>query len=171
MLTLLARFEQRLGWLEDWAGIAAVAGLALVVNLQIFARYIFHAPFIWPEEIARLLLVWMTFIGSAAVARRAGDLAVDTFVEMMPRIPRRIFLVIRDVVMVVLFAFVAWQGLALARTVAGMPLAATGLSTELLAWPVLIGGLLIAFHAALRLLVLAADPGAADRHPLPKTLT
>ena len=156
---------------EDGVGIAAVAGLAIVVNLQIFARYIFHHPFIWPEEISRLILIWMTFIGAGALARRGGGLAVDTFVEMLPRVPRRAFLIGRDLVMLVLFVFVAVQGMALANAVSGMPLVASGLPTDLLAWPVVIGGVLIAFHCALRLMLLAADPTSFDRHVLPKTVT
>lgn len=171
MLSFLLALERGLGRLEDWVGIAAVAGLAIVVNLQIFARYLFHSPFIWPEEVARLLLVWMTFIGAAALARRGGDLAVDTFVEMLPRLPRRGLIMLRDAVMLVLFVFISSQGFALAKAVAGMPLAATGMPTDLLAWPVVAGGALIAFHCALRLLVMIADPSANDRHIVPKTLT
>lgn len=171
ILTPLIALERGLGHVEDWVGMAAVAGLAIVVNLQIFARYLFHAPFIWPEEIARLLLVWMTFVGAGALARRGGDLAVDTFVEMMPRVPRRYFLVLRDMTMLVLFAFIATQGYALAQAVAGMPLAATGLPTDLLAWPLLLGGSLIAFHCAVRLLVALANPASLDQGHTQKTVT
>ena len=169
-LRYLPGFERLLGSLEDWAGMVAVVALAVVVNLQIFARYIFHHPFIWPEEMSRLLLVWMTFFGAAALARRGGDLAVDTFVEMLPRVPRRAFLGVRDAVMVCLFAFVSTQGVSLAGAVAGMPLVATGFPTALLAWPLVIGGALVAFHCLLRLVMLAADPTSFDaarcRRPL-----
>lgn len=171
VLPSLLAFERGLGHVEDWAGIAAVAGMAIVVNLQIFARYLLHAPFIWPEEVARLLLVWMTFIGAAALARRSGDLAVDTFVEMLPRVPRRALEMTRDITMLALFVFIATQGYALARAVAGMPLAATGLPTDLLAWPVIVGGSLIAFHCMVRLLIAWFMPAAEDRHGSPKTLT
>jgi len=170
-LRFLHCIESGIGHVEEWVGMAAVAALAIVVNLQIFSRYLFHAPFIWPEEISRLLLVWITFIGAAALTRRAGDLAVDTFIEMMPHGGRRAFLMLRDAVMVVVFLFVASQGFALAQAVSGMPLVATGLPTSLLAWPVIAGGLLTAFHCALRLAVHIAAPAAADQHIIPKTLT
>lgn len=170
-LRYLKSIEAGMGHAEEWVGMAAVAALAIVVNLQIFSRYLFHAPFIWPEEISRLLLVWITFIGAAALSRRAGDLAVDTFIEMMPHGPRRGFLIMRDTVMVVLFAFVASQGLSLASAVNGMPLVATGLPTSLLAWPVVIGGVLTAFHCALRLAIHIAVPASVDQHLVPKTLT
>lgn len=167
----LFALERGLGHFEDWAGIAAVLGLAVVVNLQIFARYFFHAPFIWPEEVARLLLVWMTFIGTAAMSRRGMDLAVDTFVEMLPRIPRRAALVLRDSVMIVLFLILAFQASNLARAVGSMPLVATGFSTALLAWPLVLGGLLTAFHCLLRLIRIAIDPSSADQQVMPKTVT
>lgn len=170
-LRLLQSIEHGVGYVEEWVGMAAVAALAIVVNLQIFSRYLFHAPFMWPEEISRLLLVWITFIGAAGLSRRAGDLAVDTFIEMMPHGGRRAFLILRDAVMVALFLFVASQGYALANAVAGMPLVATGLPTALLAWPVIAGGLLTAFHCALRLGVHIAIPASADQHLVPKTLT
>lgn len=128
-----------------------VAALGVDVNLQIFARYIFHAPFIWPEEVARLLLIWITFLGAAAVARRGAEITIDTFVVMTPPPLRRFLYLYRDIVLIVLFGFIAVQGFTLARTVARMPLVATGLPTSLLAWPVVIGAALSAFHCLLRL--------------------
>lgn len=168
---LLTRVETLLGHAEDAIGMAAVALLAAVVNLQIFSRYIFHSPFMWVEEIARLLLIWMTFIGAAALTRQGGDLAVDTFVEMLPPAFRRAARMVRDAVMVVLFLFVATQGRALAEAVRGMPMVATELPTSLLAWPLVAGGLLTAFHCALRLLRALVDPVGAEAHDVPKALT
>ncbi len=59
-----ATVQSRLGRLEEWAAMGLVAALAAVVNLQIAARYLFESPFIWPEEVSRLLLVWLSFIAS-----------------------------------------------------------------------------------------------------------
>lgn len=144
--------ESWLGRVEDILAMLLVAVLAIVVNLQIFARYLFHAPFIWPEEVARLCLVWMAFIGAAALTRRGADIAVDTFVLMLPARARRIALILRDLVMIAVFVFVAMQGFALARAVQNMPLIATGWPTAMLAWPVIAGAGLTAFHCLVRLL-------------------
>ena len=169
-LRFLKAVQATLGHAEELLAMTLVAGLLVVVNLQIFARYIFHAPFIWPEEVSRLLLVWITFIGGAALTRRGADLAVDTFIEMLPRLPRRIVLMLRDAIMLVVFAIVCFEGFELARAVNGMPLVATGLPTALLAWPLIIGAALTAFHCALRLIVEIADPRADIPHT-PKVLT
>lgn len=169
-LRLLKGVQAALGRAEELFAMALVAALLIVVNLQIFARYIFSHPFIWPEEVSRLLLVWMTFIGGAALTRRGADLAVDTFIEMLPPTGRRIMLMLRDAILVVVFSIIALQGWELARAVNGMPLVATGLPTALLAWPVIIGGALMVFHCVLRLVMQFAAP--ADEVPhTPKVLT
>jgi TRAP-type C4-dicarboxylate transport system permease small subunit len=150
ILRRAGRLDDLLGILEDVTGIALVIALALVVNLQIFSRYLFHAPFIWPEEVARLLMIWIAFIGSAAVTRRGADMAVDTFLLLMPAKLQRALAVIKDLVMAGLFIFIALQGHALASAVSNMPLIATGWPTSLLAWPLIVGGVLTAFHSLVR---------------------
>jgi len=154
LLRRLGRLQSLIGRAEELAGMLLIAALAAVINLQIFARYLFHAPFMWPEEVARLLLVWMAFLGAAAMTRRGADIAVDTFVLLMPPRLRKAFQVMRDLVMIAVFGLVAFQGVELARAVATMPLIATGWPTAMLAWPLVICGVLTVFHCALRVLTL-----------------
>lgn len=154
VLRRLRNLQTLIGRVEELLGILLIAALAAVVNLQIFSRYVFNAPFIWPEEVSRLLLVWMSFVGAAALTRRGADIAVDTFVLMMPGRARRLFHIGRDVTMIALFCFVAFQGVELAGAVAGMPLIATGMPTAMLAWPLVICGALTVFHCAMRVLIL-----------------
>lgn len=169
-LRLLRTVQTALGRAEELLAMLLVAALLVVVNLQIFARYIFHHPFIWPEEVSRLLLVWMTFIGAAALTRRGADLAVDTFIDMLPHGGRRALLIVRDALLVVVFTIVGLQGFELARAVNDMPLVATGWPTAMLAWPVIAGAALTVFHCVLRLIEQFADPGAELPHA-PKVLT
>ncbi len=44
---------------------------------QVIARYVFGAPFQWSEEVARLSLIWMTFISAAFVMAEGRHIAVD----------------------------------------------------------------------------------------------
>ncbi len=151
-LKQLQGLQSLIGTLEEWLVIVLVAAMAVIINLQIVARYLFDAPYIWPEEVSRLLLVWMSFIGAAALMRRGGDIAVDTFTALMPARARRVAFIVRDVLMIGVFSLVAVQGFHLAQAVATMPLVATEWPTSLLAWPLVLGGGLIAFHTLTRLL-------------------
>lgn len=63
-------------------GEQAIAALLLFIILstmatQVFARYVFGAPFSWSEEVARLSLIWLTFISAAFVMAQGRHIAVD----------------------------------------------------------------------------------------------
>lgn len=63
-------------------GEQTLAALFLFVILatmgaQVFARYFFGAPFSWSEEVARLALIWMTFMAAAFVMAEGRHITVD----------------------------------------------------------------------------------------------
>lgn len=63
-------------------GEQGIAGLLLFIILttmatQVIARYIFDMPFSWSEEVARLSLIWLTFISAAFVMAQGRHITVD----------------------------------------------------------------------------------------------
>lgn len=63
-------------------GEQSIAALLLFTILttmaaQVFARYVLRSPFSWSEEVARLLLIWLTFISAAFVMAQGRHIAVD----------------------------------------------------------------------------------------------
>lgn len=60
--------------------VLTVALLILPVTLQIFARFTDWLPrYIWTEEAARFLLVWMVMIGAMVGVREGTHFTVDLF--------------------------------------------------------------------------------------------
>lgn len=59
--------------------LAALCLFMIVTTMgsQVFARYVFGAPFSWSEELARLSLIWMTFLAAAFVMAEGRHIAVD----------------------------------------------------------------------------------------------
>jgi TRAP-type C4-dicarboxylate transport system permease small subunit len=58
--------------------------LFVVVNLGVFSRYLFQAPFVWTEELALFLLVWMVFLGGSLLIRSWENVRVTFFIEKLP---------------------------------------------------------------------------------------
>ncbi|MGB1926255.1 MAG: TRAP transporter small permease [Rubripirellula sp.] len=59
-----------------------LSGLFLLIILStmaahVIARYLFDDPFQWSEEVAKLALIWMTFISAAFVMAEHRHIAVD----------------------------------------------------------------------------------------------
>ncbi|SES19161.1 TRAP transporter small permease [Psychrobacillus sp. OK032] len=59
--------------------------MAIVVMLQVLVRFIFEQFSVpWSEEIAKYLMIWLTFIGSAIAARRAKLIAIESVIIALP---------------------------------------------------------------------------------------
>ncbi|MDW7677110.1 MAG: TRAP transporter small permease [Bacillota bacterium] len=59
--------------------------MVVIVFAQVVGRYVFNYSFSWSEEIARFLMVWITFAGSAYAFRMGAHIGVTVIVERMPR--------------------------------------------------------------------------------------
>jgi TRAP-type C4-dicarboxylate transport system permease small subunit len=51
--------------------------MVLVVAAQVFCRYLLNHSLFWSEELARYLLVWLTFLGATVAYRRGLHPSVD----------------------------------------------------------------------------------------------
>jgi TRAP-type C4-dicarboxylate transport system permease small subunit len=66
--------------------VCSVAVLIIPVSLQIFSRYTALIPsYIWTEEMARFLFVWMIMIGAMVGIRESTHFDVDVWPQLGPR--------------------------------------------------------------------------------------
>ena len=63
--------------------------MTLVVALQVLFRYGLNQSLFWSEELARFLLVWLTFLGASCAYRRRMHPGVDVLTARMPESLRR----------------------------------------------------------------------------------
>ena len=80
----------------EWACGLLMAAIATVVFLQVFTRYVLAYPWGWPEELARILFVWVALLGAVLAFRRAGHFSIDALAGVLPApLRRRIAVVVR----------------------------------------------------------------------------
>lgn len=84
MKTMLARLDRATARLEEAAVFTILLGLVITLVLQVASRFVFKFPLAWTEELARIGLLWLVFIGAAVAARRAEHFAVELFMEKVP---------------------------------------------------------------------------------------
>ena len=73
----------------EWIAIACMASFVLIIFVQVLSRALkISAP--WADELARYLLIYATFVGSAIATRRGQQLGVDYFINKMPRALKKI---------------------------------------------------------------------------------
>jgi TRAP-type C4-dicarboxylate transport system permease small subunit len=59
--------------------------MVAAVVIEVIARYVFHRPLLWTEEVAKLAFTWLAFLGAAIAARHNEHIQVETLVELFPR--------------------------------------------------------------------------------------
>lgn len=82
--------------------------LAFVVFLQFFTRYVLNDSLGWTEEIARFLLIAVTFTGSVMAVRKNAHIAVEFLYRWVPRPLRRIAQTLIDLVSIAFYAGLAY---------------------------------------------------------------
>ena len=61
-----------------------MVALCADVFLGVFSRYVLRRTFTWYDEIARLLFVWMVFLGAAVGVRQAGHFRLHLVIDRFP---------------------------------------------------------------------------------------
>jgi TRAP-type C4-dicarboxylate transport system permease small subunit len=103
---ITAWYARLLSWLLAFS----VAVLIIPVSLQIFSRYTQLIPaYIWTEEMARFLFIWMVMIGAMIGVREGSHFEVDLWPTLGARAAAALQLV--SGIFVLLFAGVfLWAG-------------------------------------------------------------
>jgi TRAP-type C4-dicarboxylate transport system permease small subunit len=116
LITFWRRLSAAYARLLSWLLVASVLVLLLPVTLQIFSRHTALIPsYIWTEEMARFLFVWMVMIGAMLGVREGSHFEVDVWPRVMtPRARALVDLVSGLAVLVFAVAFL-WWGISFTR--------------------------------------------------------
>jgi TRAP-type C4-dicarboxylate transport system permease small subunit len=92
-----------------WLLVATVAILVVPVTLQIVSRYTDLIPaYIWTEELARFMFIWMVMLGAMIGVREGTHFEVDVWPAMGPRGNAWLRIVSQLLVLVFALVFVWW---------------------------------------------------------------
>lgn len=80
MLKLLVNLRKTLEFLLERILIGLVAMLVLDVLWQVASRYLLRSPSSWTDELATLLIIWVTMLGASVAFIRNHHLGIDYFV-------------------------------------------------------------------------------------------
>jgi TRAP-type C4-dicarboxylate transport system permease small subunit len=93
---------------EDWLSLGFFWLLALTVFYQFFTRYVLSDSASWTEEIARYLLIVVTFVGASMAMRRNSHIHVEFLYRWLPARVGRILSTAVDLVRIAFVAYATW---------------------------------------------------------------
>jgi len=105
-----------LGWVDRIVGavlgpvvVAGMVALTFVISLQIVSR-VFFTSVTWTEEVARFLLIWITFLGATLAFQQGRHIAVQLARDSLPDNLRRIVIGAGILVSIAFLTTLTWIG-------------------------------------------------------------
>ena len=98
--------------------IGLMIGLTGVVVLAVIFRKL-GSSFSWYDEVASIVLVWLTYYGAALAALKRSHIGFDGLVLAMPPRLRLVFVVFAEVVVIAFFLVMAWTGFRVLQVLEG----------------------------------------------------
>jgi TRAP-type transport system small permease protein len=134
---------------EEWTAAACLVGIAALINFQFLDRFS-GDPYVWTEEVARVLMIWMACLGVAAVTRRGVHIGVDAVLVRLSGRVRSVYFRVIETLTGLVLAFVCWQAILLLHGSRGVELASTEWPIAVIIWAMICGAGLGAIHALVR---------------------
>ncbi len=103
-------FERTFLAANRWALIFLLAAMSVIIFTNVALRYLTDSSLEWAEEVARHMMIWLTFLGAGPVLRYGGHIAVE---NLQDTLPRPLAVALRTVVAALLFGFfgfMVWYG-------------------------------------------------------------
>jgi TRAP-type transport system small permease protein len=112
---VLTRLNTVILKVEMFVSLCVAALAAIIIILQIVARYLFRSPFGWPEELAVFLLVWLTFLGASILLKRNEHIRVTLLLDKLPERAKICLVILSNISIIVALCIVAYQTCMLIR--------------------------------------------------------
>jgi tripartite ATP-independent transporter DctM subunit len=121
-------------FIEIVAGVALFVDLAVVVG-SVLGRHLLDVPVVWSDDVARALLLSLTFFGAAAALAHGENAGVTFFVDRLtPQLRQQMDCLVAMVVVIVAAAL-CWYAILLTRETAGQTVGA-GIPQEVFFVPI-----------------------------------
>lgn len=103
--SLFARLAAAVLFLAEHAAALIVLAEIALLLAGVTARYLFHTPLAWSDELAALLFVWLTMLGSTVALARSQHLRLTA---LESRLSGEVKRVLRITTLLLTFGFLAW---------------------------------------------------------------
>ncbi|MDP2621587.1 MAG: TRAP transporter small permease subunit [Hyphomicrobiales bacterium] len=112
------KIRRILGRTLEWVLIALMVGLTVIVIVAVFYRKL-GASLSWYDEVASIMLAWITYYGAALAALKRRHIGFDTLLLMLPLPARMWATALAEALVLAFFAALAWAGFEVVQVLKG----------------------------------------------------
>jgi TRAP-type transport system small permease protein len=139
----VTRFNATLARYGMYFSVAGLFVIVAIVAWQVFGRYVMNSSPTWAENLALVLILYVTLIGAAVGVRDAGHIGMESLLILVPEEPRRWLELVIHVLVAIFGVAMAYNGWILGMSVAPYKLPNINLSEGWRYVPLVISGVMI----------------------------
>ena len=151
---LLTRMNARLARYGMYLSVGGLFVIVAIVAYQVFGRYVMNSSPTWAENLALVLILYVTLIGAAVGVRDAGHIGMESMLILLPEWLRNKIEMVIHVLVAIFGCAMVYNGLILGTSVAGYKLANIQLSEAWRYVPLVVSGALIVLFSIEHLIAL-----------------
>ena len=133
-------------WVEKSLALLGIS-MAIIVVLQVFCRYLLNHSLFWSEELARYLLIWLSFLGATAAYYRKVHPGIDILTSKLKKNQSRIISLAVHGISILFFLIMIIYGTLFAHFIRVQISPALGVPKWLIVSIIPISGILFLLHA------------------------
>jgi TRAP-type C4-dicarboxylate transport system permease small subunit len=157
------RFRRGYARLLEWI----VSGLMVLLALEVTIGIVFRVggrSLVWYDEMASVMLAWLTFYGSALASVMRGHIACPEVVNQLPDGARRTVNAFAQVLVILFFLLLGYVGLTIMPMLAGDTLVSLPIPMNLVQSVIPISAALIVVAEFTHLIDMLGRPAAPAAH-------
>jgi len=147
-------------WVETTLAVMGIS-MAATVALQVFCRYVLNHSLFWSEELARILLIWLTFLGASSAYYRKVHPGIDIVTSRLSDKFKRLSSLLVNLLSLLFFLVMVYYGCTFAYFARMQISPALNIPKWIIYSAVPVGGLIFMLHC---LAFLFADLLRDNRH-------
>ncbi|HLS67185.1 MAG TPA: TRAP transporter small permease [Pseudogracilibacillus sp.] len=122
--------------------------MVVIIFLQIVSRIVIQSSFSWTEELARFLMIWLTFLGAAFSFQHGAHIGISMLTDKLPKKVSAIITLLVGILCSVLFVILTVKGFELVGKSANQTSPAMRIPMSYVYWVIPISGVLLTLNVA-----------------------
>jgi TRAP-type transport system small permease protein len=135
-----------------------LAAMAVIVSANVFCRFLLGFSLYWGDEVAQVLLAWLTFLGAAVAVRDDEHYYLNFLSRLMDGSAARLLTLFRDVVAIAAISLLLYYSAIVTYRIQNWIMPATEVSRALVYGACPIGCAFMLYYAVGRLLSDLRNP-------------
>lgn len=139
-----------------------LVSMAVVIIINVFMRYVLNTGLRWGEEVAKLLMVWFTFIAMAVGVKQGLHISLHLLPKKLPLWFNTILSLLKDIVTLIIAVVFMIYGIKLVQFTSTSIMPATEWPSSILYMILPLSAVLIASEALMDIFKIEDNPNKID---------